>query len=559
MQAFVERGGALLLLADHTDLREQLQPTNALLEPWGIRLRDDSAVSTDPGGWWTGTIAASDHPAAGPRFAGPDYGVSVGASLDVAAPAVPLLSGRTAFSDAPDRQRQGGLGDLQRQPEDRHGGLTLAALAEPGDGRVLVFGDTSTFQDGALLSSLAFSDHAVTYLLAGTRSVWPRQLVVLAALVVLVTGAGLRTGRATVPPWAAAASLVGAGGGALLEHAEVLPLAVDELTWVDLGHTGLAHVRDSADHDLLAMARGFSRYGELTAIAWAGDLTDALARGGRRLVLPAPEAEFTPDELTAIETFAADGGDVWILARRRHRERSPALFEHFGIEIPDDPLGAAVRVALVDGDRTLSPQEAWPIELDGARTLAAGGERPFAVELPLGRGRLVVVGDAEIFLGSQLERTWRVNQANAQLFRVLMGEAVADIPEPPPTPVQPREPTQRSHPRPLAGGAAPGHAHEHAEGPGHAHPVELPPPGFPQAVPGAIAPAPRFFTPQAPGAPGHVHPQPAEGAPGHAPHEHDHDPGQPAAHAPGEHVHEAEAHPAGQHQFSAPAGGGGTR
>jgi hypothetical protein len=481
---YVESGGGLMVLCDHTDMFGQIAPTDALLAPYGISLREDSAISTDPGGWWSGTIAATDHPAAGERFQGPEYGVSVGASLDVRAPGVPLLTARTGFGDAANKSRPGGLGDMQRAETDRFG-ITLAATCESGAGRVVVFGDTSTFQDGALLSSLDFSDRIVTWFLSGAPSRAPRQVMLLLAWLALLVC--LAKGRTNwQPTWAAAGVLAVVGALALRDRNPVMAFDGSSVAWIDVGHTGYAHVRDQEDHDLLAMARGFSRYGEFARIAGPGELARALDSGGKRLVIAAPEARYEPAELAAISAFLESGGEVWLLARRRDYERSRELFDHLAVRITDDPLGSTTPILLAGSERELDPKEAWPVDLDGGVALAGSADRVFASSKSVGAGRLVVVGDSEIFLGSQLERVWRVNWANAQLFRVLMGESIEEIPLPPPHP-EPQFAPQGAkrlaqgdaHGQPQAHAHAPGqtpheHAHAHAPGPAAARPPAFP-------------------------------------------------------------------------------------
>ena len=81
-----------------------------------------------------------------------EIGISVGASLDMEKTSFPILLGKGGFSDMgsyldPERSF---LGDYDVNPGEQLGDVILAAGAYYGEGRVVVFGDTSSFQNIAL-------------------------------------------------------------------------------------------------------------------------------------------------------------------------------------------------------------------------------------------------------------------------------------------------------------------------------------------------------------------------------------------------------------------------
>jgi len=155
LHQFVEEGGSLLLLGDHTGMQNIRDPSNRILEPYGIELNFDSAKPTRTG--WAGSLICAQHPLTSKlgliRQGGKKPGVTqiwVGASLKVSPPGRPLIVGRDGFSDVGDSAnvKDGYLGDFRYRPDERLGNLVLLAQASAGQGNVLVFGDTSTLQNG---------------------------------------------------------------------------------------------------------------------------------------------------------------------------------------------------------------------------------------------------------------------------------------------------------------------------------------------------------------------------------------------------------------------------
>ena len=160
-------GGTLLVLADHTmepvddkgkpdekGIEGQLPPfryinnyINQLLEPTAIRVPFDSAELVLPG--WLHSYDAISHPSsAGVRERGNQYGVVTGASVDPRWPAYPILIARFGWNDWGDmRPRPSGrlLGDRTYNAGEKLGDCILAAEQPYGKGRVVVFGDTTSF------------------------------------------------------------------------------------------------------------------------------------------------------------------------------------------------------------------------------------------------------------------------------------------------------------------------------------------------------------------------------------------------------------------------------
>lgn len=144
---FVERGGSLLVLGDHTDVFGLMKGFNPLIGEFGIRFQFDSAYKARE--TWRGCQAAAAD-AIALSWDQENPSVAVGASLELTGSARPLLTGRYGFSDSGVRENYVGsfLGNYRYEPGEKLGDVVLVATATRGAGRVMVWGDTSAFQGG---------------------------------------------------------------------------------------------------------------------------------------------------------------------------------------------------------------------------------------------------------------------------------------------------------------------------------------------------------------------------------------------------------------------------
>jgi len=99
---FVAQGGGLVIWGEHTAVDHIREPVNDLLAHLSvpIRLRFDSAVPVRQG--WAEGLSLRPHPAVYGVHDPVDLVIAVGASLEIAPPANPIIVGRFGHSDAGD-------------------------------------------------------------------------------------------------------------------------------------------------------------------------------------------------------------------------------------------------------------------------------------------------------------------------------------------------------------------------------------------------------------------------------------------------------------------------
>ncbi|MDP6179436.1 MAG: hypothetical protein QGG48_06045, partial [Desulfatiglandales bacterium] len=181
---FIENGGALLVAGDHTDVSGVMGPVNDILTPFNITLNFDTALPITSG--WIHGLEKRPHPVTAVLNKDQGAGIWVGASLAVSPPARPVITGKLGWADIGDysNKKRAFLGNYKRSSNEQLGDVVLVAESEYGEGRVLVFGDTSTFQNGILMNTYFFIDDIFSWLVSARGSLYDpfRQTLLCLAL-----------------------------------------------------------------------------------------------------------------------------------------------------------------------------------------------------------------------------------------------------------------------------------------------------------------------------------------------------------------------------------------
>lgn len=420
LRRFVERGGSLLVLGDHTGVVGIRGPYNELLRPFGIRYQFDCA--SFPGNSWEYAMAPITHPLRAGLTHDDEPQIWVGASLEADPPARPVLLARYGFSDfgEPTQYEMSYLGDRKFNPGERLDDLVLAAERRYGRGRVLVFGDTSPFQSGALVKSQRFVARVFGYLL-GRPAAWPRVLTALLAVVGLaVIAVALGRPRAA-PATALAAVPLGVALGAalalapharaetpwpqaavaLIDHSHVERF--DELSWFDDCVGGLEYNLLRNEYLPRWVERGLARELERASV----------------LFVIAPARRFGAAEVAAVDRFVERGGWLFLSVGYEEREGSKNLLDHFGFDVGPTPLTQFEERV---GPLEVRFHKGWPLVAlaKDAQVLASHLERPVVAARRIGRGGVVVVGDSWFFLNRNLEGENGAYEGNVQFVRQLL-------------------------------------------------------------------------------------------------------------------------------------------
>jgi hypothetical protein len=417
--AYVESGGYLVVVGDHTDLEGCRAPFNELTERYSITLNFDSAFSHLH--WWYQNIRVSSE-SGYPASNGLDAGVGTGGSLSVASPARALVVGPYAFSDLGNvlnsSRKEAFLGDYHYQHGEVLGDQILAAWSKAGLGKVVALGDSSMFQNSLYPRSGRF----VRHLLSWTRGEAKVSVVTshrrwgLAALSGLLLGAiflaRFRFTLLAVGSLITIGSIVAASSSAETPR----PSGMTAALVADAGSSVNSDLYVSNSH--MSLPQNLARRGWLPD--WHASIPAALATRPSLLVLPGPGDVPSVADRAAVDAYLRSGGRVIVTAGRDNRDAANALVTPYGIRVGDEPLGGDV-FEPEDGIRPRAVEACLVEPLEKAATvLLERVGRPFVVGVPVGQGTLIVVGDADFFSDGNLETEKSGSVTNTRFFSILM-------------------------------------------------------------------------------------------------------------------------------------------
>jgi hypothetical protein len=427
--SFVRDGGGLLVLGDHTNIHGTMEPLNTLLGPFGVRVAFDSAIPMIERWTWYGCMRVHPHPVTRGVRDETDVKISVGASLELPPHALPLLTGRDAFSDVGNWENEGGayLGNMRRDAGETLGDIPLAAVVRYGEGNVIVFGDTSTFQRSAIYNTHELVSRVFTYLAGGAAGTAPPWVRWAGAIALAIGTIALMRGRPGLLPIVATASIMGGlvlgatqqyGGVAIPPVVGARPLAV-----VDLDHGNRVDRHTGAPNGI----------GGLTDHLWRGGYVplgmkefdaDGVAEAAL-FVTVAPAVPFTPAERAALVRFVDRGGLLVVASGYEERRGAEGLLKDFGYAIGPTPIGAAHQSVVHLEGQSVFMHESWPVlapEGRGEVWVSCWGY-PLVRFEEIGRGGLIVIGDSKFLCDVKLESRDRFVEENINFLRAALEEA----------------------------------------------------------------------------------------------------------------------------------------
>jgi hypothetical protein len=473
---YVERGGHLLVLGDHTNVFGLMEGYNSLLQPMGCRFRFDSAYPLY--GSFTGKVRHHAHGVAN-WYRGDKLGISIGASLEVSPPWTPVLSLRWGHSDEGAETNWMGsfLGNYSYDVGERLGDLILVATRDYGKGRIVVFGDTSGFQNGSLTDGYLRYVYPVFRWTALPSNPLHSATLRIFALVLLGATLILRLawGSRELVPILPYATLILISAFAGEFNARRL-WAPDETgsappVLVDHSHGPLVGHYESRKRSIGPLYSNLLRAGLRVHDLTEWDL--ARVRQSKAVVVVEPSRPIASDDAEGLLSYVSGGGTVIFAGGPEASARWEAFLGRTGLGVSPVPLGAlpphpparhrrpgsegelsdVAPLANSPGGSALRPDadaptlpSAWEVSISdprGTEILYSVGERSVAVQRRLGSGRVVVIGDAGVFSNANVEGVWGYSSSTVRwlflLFQSTLGGTLDGLANPFPEPVKPQD------------------------------------------------------------------------------------------------------------------------
>ncbi len=416
---FVRRGGSLLVMGEHTTGgADGDNRFNDVLGPTSMRVRFDCA--TFAVGGWLHSYEALAHPTTmGIADDRNEFGVVIGASIAARWPARPLLVGRWGFSDIGDEaSAQAMMGNSRYDSGEKLGDVVLAAEQPIGKGRVIAFGDTSSFSNAINVSSHVFTSRLLAYLAggAGAQPMWRQFAGILIALLLVV----LLCLQPNV--WRTALVAVGLAASATIctqtSAAAPKPLpdgrrtTPNNLAYIDASHLEAFSGESWRPDGIGGLALTLMRSGYLTLSL--PELTPERLQRAGLLISVAPTRAFSHAEIHTVTDFVRTGGTFILTAGRDRVEPSLPLLRELGFE-PEQaespepiPLGHFKSPYLESAGRRVYVRfhAAWSVRCadPNARVIAYGRDnQPVIILRRIGAGKAVLIGDTCFAMNKNIE------------------------------------------------------------------------------------------------------------------------------------------------------------
>ncbi|MEW6742107.1 MAG: DUF4350 domain-containing protein [Planctomycetota bacterium] len=429
---FVAKGGGLLVLGDHTDVFGLMKGLNSLLVDLGIRFHFDSAYPLSGEGL-AGKLLSAPGPLHWRRDADTAPMIAVGASLEVHPPARAEVWADYAFSDSGNRWNEQGsfLGNYFLDPGETIGNMALVASRLYGRGKILVFGDTSSFQNASLGWSSEDEILPVFDWLATPQAFYDRREIQAAALAGLALLAVLFMRRPA--RGASLYFLFTIVGALLLNHTCCAPLAsrplrIDASTAVfPEGHAQPVGHYEAGGNAVGPLITCLHRSGFWVACPKRLEPGGDWQRSGL-VALIAPQEHLEDDLLEALLEYQAHGGILLLAVSARDAGGSKELLAKLGVRLAPALLGMN---RSVDGETVtfLDPSHVHFEEGREGVELARAYDGTVAAFCRYGRGGTILVADTRFFSGRNIENTDTFNRANLAFIDQVLRRYAGAIPD----------------------------------------------------------------------------------------------------------------------------------
>lgn len=432
---YVRNGGSLLVLGDHTDVGGMQTPLNDLLAPVGIRFRFDTALPLDQKFKWLTSLRLAYHPLTASPIAVEELQYGIGASLDVTAGAFPLVTGTYAFSDTGNRSNSdiAYLGDYTYQNGEQLGDIILVAGAYYGQGSVLVFGDTSSFQNPALPFSSSFMQRTFSSLSQKqTQTTYTLQVVgsllLLTAAVVVYRLSKEKTITFALFSLLLCVSLLTATtiNSSLMNPAA--PAVAQNLVFIDASHGERFSLESFTDISVNGLIVNLHRNNLLPVVL--RHFSKEQIQTSSILFFIAPTKTFTAEEVAVLDSYMTHGGVVVLATGYDDKEASLPLLNAFELDIDSTPLGP---VPYVEENLTFYQNEprfvdSWPIIFQEDTTNSyynftwADYTYHLVIFIKHGSGGLLVISDSRYLLDKNIESIYDYWPGNILFLKYLLDE-----------------------------------------------------------------------------------------------------------------------------------------
>ncbi len=320
---FVEDGGGLWLVGDHTNIFGMGTHLNQVASRFGFRFRYDALIDLRTHGRQLfRRPRLFTHPSIRhlpPLLFATSCGMEGGASTDA------VIRGRSLLADHQDFSVNSFFGDFRPDPSESFGSMLQSIAVHRGRGRVLGFSDSTIFSNFFMFvrgkPELALG--SVAWVARENRAAWVRPLLAGAAALIGVVfllrarrlpapAVALMLAAGAAPTFAIVARGLDswvAGWSQLPAPREPLPIVAFDRGITDYDVPDIAEIADYSSRGFHTFTVWTQRTGLVPATRLLGRCFD----DSRAIVLIHPRELPSPDEMRRFESYVRDGGRLLVL------------------------------------------------------------------------------------------------------------------------------------------------------------------------------------------------------------------------------------------------------
>ncbi len=423
---FVRSGGSLLILGDHTNLAGLMVNSNKVLDIVNIKFKFDSAMPSRY--TWDFLMEERAHPII--RDFSLEAGRSwwVGASVECAPPAVPIVVGKYCYSDwgYKNNKKNAYLGNRKFDYYEPLNDQVLAAYSTYGKGKVMVCGDTSSFHNTTFMITHPFVFNTFKFLADSHQDcsvVFTRILIIVITLLFIFGSVItlIKEPNILLPIvliFVTISGILASNYYSGYKKEDNMPYDKLNVAYIDYYHKGRFDLMSWEDDSIGGLRNNLLRNGFFPVLLREFDREKILK--AKLVVIIAPTQPYTTKEVDILTDFVKSGGRVLISVGFEEMEASRPLLKRFGLNISSTPLGWCD----FEYKKTkIQFHEAWPVLFENAKdtnVICSPLDFPAIVTKEYGSGSVTVIGDSYFLLNENLEGSKKFSVPNIFLLRDLI-------------------------------------------------------------------------------------------------------------------------------------------
>ena len=337
---------------------------------------------------------------------------------------MPIIVAKFGFSDWGNalNKKNAYLGDRRYNEGELLGDIILVAYANYGKGKVLVFGDTSSFQNGVLERNFIFINRIFNWLAIQDNFSFRIGIKVLGIIFLifglfsLIISNSMRGDDSKIILLFVPTFLAMLCSTFLLAK----PLKIDpprgRIAYIDWAH--LERFDIYGDEGQWSLSYNLMRNGYLPFVH--RKFSENALDKAQLFISIAPAKSFSTKELNIIDNYIKKGGVVIWTVGHEEKEASSRLLNKYGLDIDNVPLGP---VPKTETDKGIKFVEAWPIifqDKNDTQVLCTAWDFPAIVAKEIGNGKLILIADSYFLLSQNLEQDYSYYEENINFLKSLL-------------------------------------------------------------------------------------------------------------------------------------------